>query len=291
MAEVPAHRRNTSLVFQNYALWPHMTVEKNVAYGLVERKVRGEERRARVRKALAAVRMDTYANRTPNQLSGGQQQRVALARALVVEPDAVLLDEPLSNLDARLRQEMRYEIRRIHDEVGITMVYVTHDQKEALSMADRIAVMDMGRVAQIAAPRTLYRRPANRFVAEFLGEANRMEGAMLAAQNGRGRIRTDLGEFEASFDAPLRAGSPAVCLVRPECLRIGAPAAANSFAARVKSNTYLGEWEQFELDAGERPLRAVLQNPGAAAPRKGDEVIVSFAPEDAILLPTEPEGA
>jgi iron(III) transport system ATP-binding protein len=141
-------KRNTAMVFQNYALWPHLSVHENVAYGLEERGVPRDKRRVMVREALQSVRMEEYEYRKPNELSGGQQQRIALARALVVKPDAVLLDEPLSNLDAKLRMEMRHEIRRIHDETGITMIYVTHDQKEALTMADEIAVMSMGRVEQ-----------------------------------------------------------------------------------------------------------------------------------------------
>ena len=155
MTRVPPHKRNTGMVFQNYALWPHMSVADNVAYGLEVRDVSASDRRDRVAKALDAVRMESLADRRPNQLSGGQQQRVALARALVIEPDAVLLDEPLSNLDAKLRLEMRDEIRRIHDTIGVTMIYVTHDQTEALSMADRIAVMQEGRPAArgVHAPR------------------------------------------------------------------------------------------------------------------------------------------
>src|SRR5204863_9792191 len=168
----PPNKRNTGMVFQSYALWPHMTVAANVGFGLGVRRVASEERDRRVTDALVAVRMAEYAERRPNELSGGQQQRVALARALVIRPDVLLLDEPLSNLDARLRIELRSEIRRVCKASGITAVYVTHDQKEALSMADRIAVMDRGRVVQTGAPADLYRRPGSRFVAEFLGETN-----------------------------------------------------------------------------------------------------------------------
>ena len=168
----PPNKRNTGMVFQSYALWPHMTVAENVAYGLVLRKLPADVRAAQVAEALTMVQMDEYAARKPNELSGGQQQRVALARALVVKPDVLLLDEPLSNLDAKLRLEMRTEIRRICKKSGITTVYVTHDQDEALSMADRIAVLKSGSVRQLGPPRDLYRKPATRFVAEFLGETN-----------------------------------------------------------------------------------------------------------------------
>ena len=165
VCRIPPHKRNTGMVFQNYALWPHMSVQKNVEYGLSVRDLPASERQGRVRRALEMVQMEAYAERSPNQLSGGQQQRVALARALVIEPDVVLLDEPLSNLDAQLRLEMRGHIRRLHRDLGITMIYVTHDQKEALSMADRMAVLDAGRVSQVGEPRPMYCVPANRFVA------------------------------------------------------------------------------------------------------------------------------
>jgi iron(III) transport system ATP-binding protein len=288
---VPAHRRNTGMVFQNYALWPHMTVAENVAYGLRERKVVRQEREQRVRVALETVRMVPYRDRMPNQLSGGQQQRVALARALVIEPDAVLLDEPLSNLDARLRLEMRREIRRIHEETGITTLYVTHDQKEALSMAQRLAVMSMGRVEQIGAPRAVYRRPNSRFVAEFIGEANLIEGVMEEAADGRGVLRTPLGRLRATLsDAAPEPGERAICMVRPECLAIGGDG-ANAFPSRVVDSVYLGEVEQFILRAGELELRAVEANPGEAPPRPGQEVQAHFQPEDAVILPYAAGGA
>src|SRR5204863_7966658 len=174
------------MVFQSYALWPHMTVEDNVAYGLKVRgrKVPAEQRQRRVLQALRSVHMEEYAQRKPNQLSGGQQQRVALARALVIQPTALLLDEPLSNLDAKLRLEMRAEIRRICAETKITTVYVTHDQKEALSMADRMAVLRAGRVEQLGPPRQLYDRPGSRFVADFLGETNFLPAALVSVEHG-----------------------------------------------------------------------------------------------------------
>jgi len=291
VTSVPPHRRNTALVFQQYALWPHMSVGQNVAYGLEERRVPRPERAERVREALRMVHMEEYADRMPNQLSGGQQQRVALARALVTRPDAVLLDEPLSNLDARLRLEMRHEIRRIHDEVGNTMVYVTHDQKEALSMADRIAVMSAGRVEQVGDPRTLYRRPANRFVARFIGEANLVPGTLARVEGEWGVARTPLGEFRGRLsDAELREGNAVECMVRPECLHLGG-GEGNAFRARVVRSVYLGELEEFELEAEGRTFRAVAANPGERAPAPGSDLVVSFQPEDALFLPAEGAGS
>ena len=177
-SRVPPHKRNTGMVFQNYALWPHMDVQSNVAYGLKMRHVPSADKEKRVKRALEIVHMLAYAERMPNQLSGGQQQRVALARALVIEPDVVLLDEPLSNLDAKLRIEMRTQIKDIHQKIGRTMIYVTHDQAEALSMADRIAVMRRGRLVQVGTPYELYTRPESAFVAQFIGGTNLINGTL-----------------------------------------------------------------------------------------------------------------
>ena len=285
MLGVPVHKRNTGLVFQSYALWPHMSVEQNVAYGLDERRVPKSEKSGRVDNALKSVHMEGYAKRMSNQLSGGQQQRVALARALVIEPDVVLLDEPLSNLDARLRLQMRREIRRIHDETGITMVYVTHDQKESLSMADSVAVMSMGRVEQLGPPRTIYRSPANRFVADFIGETNLIPGKLLEKEGDSGRVETPLGEFRARLGAEsVDIGDDALCMIRPECLSIGAEGQENVFTASMKQSMYLGEFEQFELETAWQTVQAVCANPGERVPQPGAEVTVRFAAADAVIL-------
>ncbi|MCD6416615.1 MAG: ABC transporter ATP-binding protein [Planctomycetes bacterium] len=284
---VPAHRRNTGMVFQSYALWPHMSVAQNVAYGLRERRVGRAERESRVSRALETVRMLEYRERMPNQLSGGQQQRVALARALVIEPDVVLLDEPLSNLDAKLRLEMRHEIRRIHGETGITMLYVTHDQKEALSMAQRMAVMSMGRVEQVGDPRALYRRPANRFVAEFIGEANMLDGVLVSHDGARATVDTALGRLSGVFgEQTVQAGRRVSLMVRPECLNLQ-PGAENNLRATVSESVYLGESEQFVLTVGDLELRAVESDPGPSAPTPGQEVEAHFSPQDAVILPLE----
>jgi len=290
MNPVPPHRRNAGMVFQNYALWPHMNVAENVAYGLEERKVSRAEKERRVGVALRTVRMDEYAERMPNQLSGGQQQRVALARALVIEPDAVLLDEPLSNLDARLRLEMREEIRRIHDESGITMLYVTHDQKEALSLADRLAVMSMGRVEQVGDPRSVYRRPANRFVAEFIGETNLIPATCLSASDGYCKLKTPLGDFRVSSgDRAFEAGAAVLCMVRPECLTLSAEA-ENRFTATVKSSVYLGEVEQILLEGNGSELRYLRANPSLRPPSVGGQVELGFEADDAVVLSENQSG-
>jgi len=287
VTNVPPHRRNTGMVFQNYALWPHMTVEDNVGYGLDVRKVGGAERAKRVRQALEMVRMADYGQRKPNQLSGGQQQRVAVARALVIQPDVVLLDEPLSNLDARLRLEMRDEIRRIHRDTGITTIYVTHDQKEALSMADRLAVIDHGRLIQVGTPQGVYRSPANLFVAQFIGETNLIRGKVAAKDGGVARISTALGEILSARPSAAKPGDGVVCSIRPEALQFACDQAgtgATRLRATVKRLTYLGEVQQYDLEgAGGQELRAVELNPGAP-PSPGDGIELFVRPDDVAVF-------
>ncbi|MEW6157455.1 MAG: ABC transporter ATP-binding protein [Verrucomicrobiota bacterium] len=286
---VPAHKRNTGMVFQNYALWPHLTVEQNVAYGLEVRGVKGEAKGEAVMKALKIVRMDAYAARTPNQLSGGQQQRVALARALVIQPDVLLLDEPLSNLDARLRLEMREEIRRIHEETRITTVYVTHDQKESLSMADRMAVLREGVIEQIGEPRSVYRSPANRFVADFIGESNWFE-AVVQKSSEPFMATTVFGTFEAIRDGTragqLKPGQKIWLGFRPEAAQIG-PAELNSISSRIQKVTYLGEVEQYELEVAPGiVVKAFEQNP-LLVRNKGETLVIHIRPQDWLVLPAE----
>ena len=282
MNDVPPHKRNTGMVFQNYALWPHMTVAENVAYGLEVRGIKGEEKKARIAEALDIVQMGAYAERTPNQLSGGQQQRIALARALVINPDLLLLDEPLSNLDARLRLEMRDEIRRIHAETKITTIYVTHDQKEALSLAQRMCVLRAGRVEQIGAPREVYRAPANRFVADFIGETNWIPGTAVAAEDQHLRVKTPVGLFEAQGN--YKAGQEVLIGFRPEAVQF-VENASNSFRARIASVNYLGEIEQYALEiTGGTVIKAFEQNPLAARP-VGTELTVHVRAQDVLVLP------
>jgi len=263
-----------------------------VGYGLDVRSISGEERQRRIAEALEMVRMAQYGKRRPNQLSGGQQQRVALARALVIRPDVVLLDEPLSNLDAKLRLEMRDEIRRIHRDTGITMVYVTHDQKEALSMADRVAVMDQGRVIQIGRPEDLYRNPASPFVAKFIGETNLIRGKVIAGEDGTFRVTTALGDLRSSRPSSLECGCEVVCSVRPEALQIlsGEPRSkASVIPATVSGLTYLGEVAQYDFSAaGGQELRSTELNPGEP-PKPGEAVQLAVAWQDVVLFPSSGE--
>ena len=286
VANLPPDKRNTGMVFQSYALWPHMTVAQNVAFGLNVRKVPKAEREARVDEALRVVRMQDYAKRKPNQLSGGQQQRVALARALVVRPDVLLLDEPLSNLDAKLRLEMRHEIRRICKEGstsnggGITTVYVTHDRSEALSMADQVAVMSMGRLAQLGSPRELYERPRSRFVAQFHGETN---------FNPR-----EINPHTRDDTSP--RGNVTVS-IRPEAMQIvrhnnHAPAGnapestPTTLEGRIAESTYLGDTAQHIVELkGGTTVRVTELHPGLnTTTRPGSNVTLMVRPEDVVVL-------
>jgi len=284
MNDVPPHQRNAGMVFQNYALWPHLSVADNVGYGLDVRGVAKGERRQRVQEALETVRMEALADRAPNQLSGGQQQRVALARALVIRPDVLLLDEPLSNLDARLRLELRDEIRRIHSETGITTVYVTHDQKESLSLADRLAVLRDGVIEQVGPPRTVYRRPASRFVADFIGETNWLEGEVTGGGGAGLEVATALGPFRSQPGAALAVGTRVWLGFRPESLQPG-DALFNSFAATVRQVNYLGEIEEQVLaTAGGLTLKSFRHNP-PEQPAPLSIVTLSVPPANVFVLP------
>ncbi|MCD6339843.1 MAG: ABC transporter ATP-binding protein [Verrucomicrobia bacterium] len=282
--EIPPRRRNTGMVFQNYALWPHMTVAENVAYGLEVRKMDRKRRAEMTQEALRMVRMESCADRKPGQLSGGQQQRVALARALVIRPDILLLDEPLSNLDAALRLAMREEIRRIHEEAGVTTIYVTHDQEEALSMADRIGVMKAGRVLQTDAPRELYRRPRDRFVADFMGECNWFEGETAGADDRGLRVRTAAGDFCLPPRDGFQPGIAVWLGFRPEAVRFES-GDENVLTAETIRSVYLGRLQEYtlRLPSGER-IKAVEFNPREDR-KRGSKTAVRVAPEDLLLLP------
>jgi iron(III) transport system ATP-binding protein len=284
MNDVPPHERNTGMVFQSYALWPHMTVFQNVAYGLEIRKVPAPEKLERVNEALRTVRMEAFATRSPNQLSGGQQQRVALARALVIRPDVLLLDEPLSNLDTRLRLELRDEIRRIHGETKITTVYVTHDQQESLSLADRLAVLKDGVVEQVGDPRSVYRRPANRFVADFIGETNWIEGEVAAREVATTPIRTAWGILQSEGDSGMAAGTPVWVGFRPEAVQL-TDHSENSFASQLCRVNYLGAIEEYVLRAPDGTLfKAFARNPAAVLPT-GHDLRCSVRRRDLLVLP------
>ena len=310
VTHAPPNTRNTGMVFQSYALWPHMSVEQNVAFGLGVRKVPRAEKRQRAQEALDAVQMGQYAKRRPNQLSGGQQQRVALARALVIRPDVLLLDEPLSNLDAKLRNDLRMEIRRTCKTYGggaeggggITTIYVTHDQKEALSMADRIAVMRSGQIVQMGTPTDLYRRPRTRFVAEFLGQTNIIpatvsgrEGDLLATTTASGPVRAEMPP-ETTLPAPA-PGTRVLLSVRPESLRSEAPGksigesiGANTLMGTLVETTYLGEILHRTIALPDQTRVTIAElNPSSAslAQTLGSPVRLTVEAADVVALPTE----
>ena len=285
---IPPHKRNTGMVFQNYALWPHMTVEKNVEYGLDIRAVSQKEKKARVKKVLDIVRMLDFAGRRPAQISGGQQQRVALARALVIEPDLLLLDEPLSNLDAKLRLEMREEIKRIHSEAKTTSIYVTHDQKEALSMATRIAVMNTGRIEQIGTPREIYESPVNKFVAGFIGETNFIEGKLLEVSSGEVMIETSIGKLFSHNKTDASPGENVICSIRPESIEIldkKSESMPNQFESAIEHFTYLGDDEQYHLRLADgRTIKAVAHNPFGKVYQKESNLWIIIKPQNVVIL-------
>jgi iron(III) transport system ATP-binding protein len=274
-AVVPPERRNMSMIFQSYAIWPHMTVRQNVGYALKMKRIPAAEKRSRVDALLAATKLDTHAERYPSELSGGQQQRVALARALAPKPDILLLDEPLSNLDASLRVDMRFEIRRLHDEFQYTSIYVTHDQVEAMTMADRIVIMNAGRIEQIGTPEEVYERPNSEFVARFIGGSN-----VLAVKHVAGN-RVDLGGHvlevgQGDFGGP---GSPMSICVKTHDVELltGVPAAGNNVVRGfVRSQAYLGSHRDYVVDVGQEILIAA---PAHFAIPTGAEVAVRFKPD------------
>ncbi len=282
------HKRNTGMMFQSYALWPHLTVAENVAFGLEQRKVAKPELRRRVGEALESVHMGAYAARRPNELSGGQQQRVALARALVIRPRCLLLDEPLSNLDAKLRLEMRAEIRRVCKEFSLTTVYDTHDQKEALSIADRLAVLDGGRILQVGTPGEIYRRPASKTVATFIGETDCIDGTVVAFAAGRVTVETAIGRFEGVPGDPAAACGPGdrvTLSVRPECWALSRERpAGNAVAGRIGESVYLGELAQYEFVTAGVPLKILELNPRFLDAAAGGVLFAGVAADDVVVL-------
>ncbi|HEY8932845.1 MAG TPA: ABC transporter ATP-binding protein [Rariglobus sp.] len=284
------HKRNTGMMFQSYALWPHMTLAENVAFGLEERKVPKPELKRRVTEALESVHMGAYAERKPNQLSGGQQQRVALARALVIRPRCLLLDEPLSNLDAKLRLEMRTEIRRVCKEFNLTTVYVTHDQKEALSISDRMAILDGGKILQVGSPKEVYRRPTCKTVAHFIGETDFIAGRVAGVEDGRIAVDTPIGRFlGVAGDAAFKpaAGAEVTLSVRPECWTLGKePKAHNAVRGRIGESVYLGEVAQYAFvpAAGGAALKIYELNPRFVGATSDGELFASVDPDDVVVL-------
>jgi iron(III) transport system ATP-binding protein len=274
--------RNVGMVFQSYALWPHMTVARNVAFGLERRRLARAEIERKVADSLALVGLTAFADRRPAQLSGGQQQRVALARTLVIEPEVLLLDEPLSNLDAKLRLEMRAELRRLQRKLGITAIYVTHDQEEANAVADRIAVLNEGRIQQIGTPVDLYDRPANRFVATFLGTVNLIDGHI----GPDGRFVTADGFSLAGIAGP--AGLTCIS-IRPQAIGIGS--AGSGIAATITEHEFLGAVSRYRMQAGQTEIVAdVPHQRGAQIHALGAAVGLTIDPRQVAVLKPDVSG-
>jgi len=278
--------RPTALIFQNLALFPLMPIWENVAFGLEMRGWSKAKRRARAFELLETVALSDHAEKMPAQLSGGQKQRVAIARALAVEPAVLLLDEPLSALDLKLRQHMRAELKQIQARTGITFVYITHDQGEALTMSDRIAVMNRGRIAQIGSPDEVYDHPDNAFVATFVGEMNVLPGRIGSVAEGLARIDTGLGAFRAANPKGLAVGDEALLFIRPERMRLVSDAtdAENRVTATVQRRDLEGAFSTLVLSAGDRVLSAHLPHQGGGDMPTG-AVSLGFRAEDAVILP------
>jgi spermidine/putrescine transport system ATP-binding protein len=298
VAQLPPHRRPTNTVFQSYALFPHLTVEANVAFGLKRKKVAKSEISKRVEAELERVGLASHANRRPSQLSGGMQQRVALARALVNLPKVLLLDEPLGALDLKLRKELQVELKRIQRDVGITFVYVTHDQEEALTMSDRIAVMNRGRVEQVATPEEVYDRPATTFVAGFIGVSNLMPATVTGSQE----VKLDEGTTISTSTVGFSAGDRCHAVVRPEKLRVDLGENGDGHADHprvegvVTSSLYLGTSTQIAVDLGEGVRMTVLVPNADEAERQrlpggGARVALNWEPEHMHLVRESPNGA
>ena len=282
---LPPYQRNIGMVFQNYALFPHMTVAENVAFPLSVRGVPRGEVAGRVQRALAMVLLDSFGARRPAQLSGGQQQRVALARALVFEPSLVLMDEPLGALDKKLREQMQIEIKLLHERLGLTVVYVTHDQSEALTMSDRVAVFHDGVVAQLGSPDELYRAPRSPFVAGFVGENNLVAGTVAAVADGVARVVLAGGQaVMASVVGDLAAGAAAVVAVRPEAIRLADAGEENRCAARVRSRIFLGDHQRLlaQIDNG---LVFTVKVPAATQAGADAPVLLCWSARECLAFP------
>ncbi len=287
---LPPEKRNMSMIFQSYAIWPHKTVFENVAFGLQLRQVSKAELQTRVREALAITYLDQLADRYPAQLSGGQQQRVALARAIVIEPQILLLDEPLSNLDASLRDEMRSEIRRIHDATGLTTVYVTHDQSEALVLADRIVVMSAGNIEQVGTPEDIYERPATEFVAQFIGRCNVLPGTLLEDD----RVNVQGTTLQSRDRVPgLQVGQSVALSIRPHSIKLDSlkcivdPTSNNCFTVTIKSQSYFGEFREYVVQLEDSPVCLSVITAPQVHYQNGDRHIIQISPEHCRIVPSD----
>jgi spermidine/putrescine ABC transporter ATP-binding subunit len=290
--DTPVHRRQIGMVFQNYALFPHMSVFDNVAFGLSVRRVASAEIGQRVAAMLGLVRLEGLQDRRPRQLSGGQQQRVALARALITKPRVLLLDEPLGALDKRLRQQMQIELKQIQREVGITTIFVTHDQEEALTLSDRIAIFNEGRVVQVGAPQEVYERPASRFAASFLGDANFFEGRTADGEHGQRVLVTAEGHRIRTDDILPPSGTAATIAVRPEKFLLRAraatggvdPAPDNRVLARVAAMVYSGSSVSYRVSDGQREVIVFQQNRSAVPLTVGTEAVLEWSAANSIVI-------
>jgi putative spermidine/putrescine transport system ATP-binding protein len=287
LAGVPPHQRNMGVVFQNYALFPHMTVEENVAFPLRARRTPDREVRSRVTDALDLVQLAGFERRRPAELSGGQQQRVAIARALVFGPDLVLMDEPLGALDKQLRETLQWQIKQIQQKLGVTVIYVTHDQTEALTLSDRIAVFANGSIRQLAAPRELYEHPQSAFVAQFIGQSNQLTGHILAIEGATCVMKSSQGlVLRGRLAAPATAGDPVILIVRPEkvrlgdtrCMASGRADRVNTFPARIDAIAFHGDHARIRatIDGGVTMI-ARVDDPAARA--AGDSVMLAWSAE------------
>ncbi len=287
--DIPAHRRETGMVFQNYALFPHLRVFDNVAYGLRARKVSSGEIRQRVESILKSVQLDGYEERYPSQLSGGQQQRVALARALVISPKVLLMDEPLSNLDAKLRVSMREEIKKIQKMLGITTIYVTHDQEEAMAVSDYIAIVNKGKIEQIGTPYDIYYKPRSRFVAEFMGSSNILSAEVASYDDEKELLRVKINEDTVQIRTPKPSSESIMLSLRPEWIQIvgeEARSQPNVFAGTIVSSTFLGSMLRYVISGfGGQPLSVEIHDPqNAQVKEAGDNVLFRFDPDRPVIL-------
>ena len=293
MNGVPPYKRELGMVFQTYSLFPHMTVAENIAYGLKLRKVGKQEMQERVKRVLELVKLPNVADRYPKQLSGGQRQRIAIARALVIEPSLLLLDEPLSNLDAKLREELRDELKRLHQEIGVTTIFVTHDQEEALALSDRIVVLNHGFVEQIGTPLEIYNLPASEFVHTFIGKTNRMEGEVIAIDADGIKVRTTGGLLiQAAKQArEFSLQQKVIVFVRPEKIKLsdtGVHTGANQVEGHLQLASFLGSYTECEVVAGKHTLSVKVQMSDKSAEREaGTTVYCNWDAEDVLIMPAE----
>lgn len=286
---VPPNKRPTTMVFQNYALFPHLTVRENIAYGLKIRKEARHDVRQKTEETMRLVGLEGMGDRAPAQLSGGQQQRVSLARSLVMEPKVLLLDEPLSNLDAKLRVSTRIEIRKLQQRVGITSVYVTHDQEEAMTLSDRVVIMHQGRIQQIGSPKDIYAHPVNRFVAGFIGKANFLESRVVKMVS---ESKMELDIFGRNIQVPLRKnifseGNQVLLVIRPESVELE-PAKPDTLGGKVLESVYIGSQMIYEIEVKNTLLTVEIANPQEhKAFAKGEDVTITLKENSLAILPYE----